>query len=188
MKLTATCKKVLIAIAALAAVVLLLSVIGSLSDGFKNMKPAEWFDKEANPENLYQSLDFAGDDKGMILDGADGVTVELIDDNAIKVRGTSEIDQTVVIGTITLNEHTAYIFDASLDNGSNKSMYMTITAGEEVIESSYTGPVIIHADAFDGATEVTVSLVIAKDCDTNVTLRPVLCPGADIDDAVDFYL
>lgn len=188
MYLTAKAKKILIAIAAFMAAVLLLSVIGSLSDGFKNvLKPQTWFDKEVNEENLYQRLDFYGGENGVILDGADGVTVELTADNSIKVRGTSEVQQTVAIGTLQMDVHTAYIFDSSLDNGSNKSMYMIISAGDEVIASSYTGPVIIPADAFDSATEVTVSLVIAEDCNTNVTLRPVICPGATIDSVVSYY-
>ena len=137
-----------------------------------------------NEDNLWQDVSFAGND-GVILDGADGVTVKLTEDNEVKVDGYAETAQEVLIGTYTLDADTSYVFDSSLNDGSNKTAYMVVKAGETVLAKSYTGPVVISAQESD--TRISVYLVIAEDVNVNVTLRPILCEGESVEDAVKFY-
>ncbi len=137
-----------------------------------------------NEDNLWQEMSFADTD-GVILDGADGVTVKLTEDNEVKVDGYAETAQEVLIGTYTLDADTSYVFDSSLNDGSNKTAYMVVKAGETVLAKSYTGPVVISAQESD--TRISVYLVIAEDVNVNVTLRPILCEGESVEDAVKFY-
>ena len=123
----------------------------------------------------------------MILDGADGVTVKLTDDNELKVNGYAETAQEIKIGTYMLDANTSYVFDSSLNDGSNKTVYMVVKMGATLLCKSYTGPVVISAEKLTTDTEVSVYLVIAEDVNVNCTLRPVLCEGNTINDLVDFY-
>lgn len=139
-----------------------------------------------NEDNLWQDMSFNATDD-VILDGADGVTVKLTGDNELKVDGYAESAQEVLIGTVTLDANTAYVFDSSLDDGSNKSIYMVVKAGGTVLAKSYTGPVVISAEKLTDDTEISVYLMIAEDVNVNETLRPVLCEGESVDDLVKFY-
>ena len=137
-----------------------------------------------NEDNLWQEMTFAGTD-GVILDGADGVTAKLTEDNELKVNGYAETAQEVLVGTYTLEANTSYVFDSSLNDGSNKTVYMVVKANGSVIAKSYTGPVVISARTTD--TQISVYLMIAEDVNVSTTLRPILCEGAVIDDLVSFY-
>ena len=181
-------KKLLLIVVSVMAGLLALAFLGNVTGGFANVfKPDKWTFREPNTDNLWQSVDFAADDDGVIAEGADGVTVELTEDNEIKVKGTAEVAQTIELGKVVLNPHTAYVFDSSLSDGSNKTMYMVIKNGDTEIISSYSGAKVIAADTFTEATEVTISLVIAEGFVANRTLKPILCTGANVADAVDFY-
>lgn len=139
-----------------------------------------------NKDNLWQDVSFADTD-GVIADGADGVTVKLTDDNAVKASGYVETQQEVLIGTYELEAETSYVFDSSLNDGSNKSYYMVVKSGDTVLAKSYTGPVVISAEKLTADTEVSIYLVVAEDVNIDVTLRPVLCEGESSDDLVKFY-
>ena len=139
-----------------------------------------------NEENLWQSVSFTDTD-GVISDGADGVTVKLTEDNELKVNGYAEEAQEVLIGTYTLDANTAYVFDSSLNDGSNKTVYMVVKNGETVLAKSYTGAVVISAEKLTADTEISIYLVIAEDVNVNKTLRPILCEGDNIEDAVSFF-
>ena len=139
-----------------------------------------------NEENLWQDVSFAGND-GVILDGADGVTVKLTDDNELKVNGYAETAQEVLVGTYTLDANTSYVFDSSLNDGSNKTVYMVVKNGSTLLCKSYTGPVVISAEKITADTEVSIYLVVAEDVNVNTTLRPVLCEGDSVNDLIDFY-
>ena len=137
-----------------------------------------------NEDNLWQEMSFNATD-GVILDGADGVTVKLTEDNELKVNGYAETAQEVLVGSYTLEANTSYVFDSSLNDGSNKTVYMVVKANGSVIAKSYTGPVVISARTTD--TQISVYLMIAEDVNVSTTLRPILCEGAVIDDLVSFY-
>lgn len=139
-----------------------------------------------NEDNLWQEMTFNATD-GVILDGADGVTVKLTEDNELKVNGYAEIAQTIAIGTYQLDANTSYVFDSSLSDGSNKTVYMVVKTGDTVLAKSYTGPVMISAGTLESDTTATIYLVIAEDVNVNATLRPILCEGESVDDAVSFY-
>ena len=161
------------------AVALACLTVGAL---FGNM-----FDFHApNKDNLWQDVSF-NDKDGVILDGADGVTVKLTEDNEVKVNGYAETAQEVLIGTYKLESKTAYVFDSSLNDGSNKTLYMVVKNGDTVMAKSYTGPVVISASQLTADTEVSVYLVIAEDVNVNATLRPILCEGESTDELVKFY-
>ncbi|MBQ8357357.1 MAG: hypothetical protein IJX39_06055 [Clostridia bacterium] len=170
-------KRILTAVGMLMLGVLLTVVVSNA------VGVATWNIREANEANLYQSVTFAGTD-GVIASGENGVKIELTDDNEIKVKGTSETDGTYVIGKITLEANTSYIFDSSLTNGSNGTMYMSIMSGETELAKSYSGAVVFTPTS---ATEVQICLYINKDVKTNVTLCPVLCKGTTTGDIVDFW-
>lgn len=137
-----------------------------------------------NEDNLWQEMSFNATDN-VILDGADGVTVKLTEDNEVKVDGYAETAQEVLIGTYTLNANTAYVFDSSLNDGSNKTVYMVVKANGTVIAKSYTGPVVISAREAD--TQISVYLMIAEDVNVSTTLHPILCEGENVEDLVNFY-
>ena len=171
-------------LALLFMVVLIMKATSNLDNLFE---PDEWALKTVNEDNLYQSATFAGDAKGVIANGADGLTVKLDDDNAIKIGGTSEIDQSIRIATYTLKANTSYIFDSDLNDGTNKTYYMVVKAGDVEIAKSYTGPVIISASEITADTEVTINLVVKADVGLSDTLKPILCIGNDTDDIVKYY-
>ena len=137
-----------------------------------------------NEDNLWQEMTFNATD-GVILDGADGVTAKLTEDNELKVNGYAETAQEVLVGSYTLEANTSYVFDSSLNDGSNKTVYMVVKANGSVIAKSYTGPVVISARTTD--TQISVYLMIAEDVNVSTTLRPILCEGAVLDDLVSFY-
>ena len=176
------------AIALVLVAVALCAVLGNLSDGFQK-GPSEWKLREVNPDNLYQTMDFADTD-GVINDGVNGVTVKLGDDNVIKVNGNSGADQAISIGTVTLKANTAYVFSSSMGSTSSKqTMYLSLnnTAGNE-LWAAYTTSVVIPATAITTDMIVTLTLNIAEDVDVdNVSLRPVICVGESADDLIGFY-
>lgn len=139
-----------------------------------------------NADNLWQSATFA-EEGGVICDGADGITVKLTDDNEVKVDGYAETAQEILLGTVELQANTAYVFDGSLNDGSNKTVYMVIKSGSTVLAKSYTGPVVITADKLAMNAEAQIYLVVAEDVTVNVTLRPVICEGETVDELISFY-
>lgn len=170
--------------------VTLAGVLGHITGGFENLfQPSKWVIRAVNENNLYQSLDFA-DEKGVISDGADGITVSLNDDHVIKVSGVSEAAQAHVIGTYTLKANTSYVFDSSLSNGTKGTIYMAVRMvddGEELV-ASYTGPAVISASKLTADTEVEIVVYIADKVSLrNVNLKPILCTGKTADDLVSFY-
>ena len=179
-----------ICLAAILVVGLLIVMIGNLSNGFQDMNPADWDLKVVNEDNLYQQVVFK-EENGILKDanGVKGITVSLTEDNELKVNGTAEGDQRIIVGSITLKAGTSYIFDSSFAKGSQGSMYMTIEneAGTALAES------YVNADVIDGTTltadtVVYVVLHIADDTSiNNVTLRPILCEGNDVNNIEAFY-
>lgn len=175
------------AIAVVLVAVALCAVLGNISEGFQ-IGPSDWKLRKVNADNLYQSMTFQ-DTNGVLENGENGITVKLLEDNVIDVNGTAGTDLTVKIASTTLKKNTAYVFDGSLNDGSNQTMYVTLeTSTGTVVTKSYTGEVVIPASAVTADTEVYLTLHIAKDTAANhVKLRPILCEGADTDDAVAFY-
>ncbi|MBQ8356220.1 MAG: hypothetical protein IJX39_00265 [Clostridia bacterium] len=150
---------------------------------------AEWNVKEVNEDNLYQSLTFA-DANGVIASGEDGISVKLDEeDNTIKVKGTAGADVTYLIGTTTLKAGTSYIFDGSLEEGSNQTIYVSVVnkSTGEVIKSSYRDAVLISADSITADTEVKIEITIKADTTVNETLEIILCEGNDVDEIVNYF-
>ena len=179
-----------ICLAAILLVGVLVVLVGNLSKGFQDMDPNNWEIRTVNEDNLYQQAEFL--ETNGILDqanGIEGITVKVTEDNELKVNGTAEGDQRIVVGSFTLKAGTSYIFDSSYKTGSRGTMYMTIEneAGQALAES------YVNADVIDGTsiTEDTVVYVVLHIADDtsidNVTLRPILCEGNDVDNIVTFY-
>lgn len=181
----------LTAVALVLVAVTVTALIGNLSGGFQK-GIGDWSVREVNKNNLYQSLIFADTD-GVYASGENGVSIKLKDDNVIKVSGTAEATEekgmVYNIGSTTLRANTSYVFDSSLNDGSNGTIYMSIVNSSTgtVIASSYRGPVLISAKDITEDVGVHIELVIKNDTDVNVTLRPILCVGNSIDDVIDFY-
>ena len=178
--------KIFVVVAILIAGVLLVA-LGNVTGGFQNLHPDDWVFREVNPDNLYHSLTFADTD-GVIANGANGITVELGECNELLVTGTAEGAQSVNIGTYKLKANTAYVFDSSLSDGSNGTVYMAVVnASGDAIASSYKDAVVIPASALATDMTVTIVLKIADEFKVNKTLKPILCEGASVSDAVSFY-
>ena len=181
-------KKILAVVGIVLAAVMLCAVIGNVTGGFENLfKPDEWTFRSVNEDNVYQSFAFADKD-GVINDGVNGITVKLDEYNAVKVKGTSEGDQAIIIASGTLKANTTYVFDSSLDDGSGKTIYMSIVdESGEVLAASYTGAVVV--DALSADTTVYVKLNVAADYEAKytITLKPILCVGESADDLIKFF-
>lgn len=175
----------LTAIALVLIAVTLTSVLVRVSDGF-DKKFSDWSFKELNEDNLYQSLSFADTD-GVFASGEDGITVELLEDNVLKVKGEAESTKTYTIGSITLKQGQSYVFDSGLKNGTKGTVYMSIreTSTDSVLASSYSGPVVVSAQ--DSDTAVTIELTVVKDTSLNLSVKPVFCIGNKTDDIVNYY-
>lgn len=173
-------------IAVILIAVSLSALLGNMTGGFQD-SISEWSPYEVNEENLYQQLDFA-DDKGVLANGADGITAKLGDDNVIRVSGTAEKDIKIVIGTYTLKQGVSYVLDSSYNEGSRGGMYMCFekSNGEEYA-ACYTDEYIISGSSLDSDMTVTLVLKIADGTKVNEKLKPVLCEGIDADDLVKFY-
>lgn len=177
----------LTAIALVLVAVTISAVLVNISDGF-DKDLADWSFREVNEENLYQTLTFNAEDAdGIHANGEMGIYIERLEDNELKVEGTADETMSVAIGTITLKAGQSYVFDSSLSNGSAGSVYMSVKSGETALASSYRDAVVFTVPSGDGDVTVTIYLHIAKDCDVNKTLKPILCIGTETDDAVKFY-
>ena len=180
--------KILLACIAMVAVAAVLIVmLGKVTAGFQNWDTDEWKLLQNNPENLYHSLEFQ-DVNGVIADGSNGISVKLDDENhSVRISGTAEADGSYLIGTTTLKANTTYVFDGGLDNGTNKTICVSIVnaSNDEIVKTSYTGPVLVSDILSD--TEVKIVVTIAEETSVNVTIRPVLCVGSTVEDVVSFY-
>ena len=181
-----TKNKIFVIVAILIAGVLLVA-LGNVTGGFQNLHPDDWVFREVNPDNLYHSLTFADTD-GVIANGSNGITVELGECNELCVTGTAEGAQTINVGTYKLKANTAYVFDSSLTNGTNGTIYMELlnVSGQKLV-ASYNGAEVIPASALASDVTVTVVLKIADEFEVNKTLKPILCEGTSASDAVSFY-
>ena len=176
----------LTAVALVLVAVTVTALIGNLSGGFQN-GVSDWKLREVNEDNLYQSLTF-GDTNDVWASGEYGISVKLKDDNVIKVSGTAQDDLEYNIGSIPLKAGTTYVFDGSLKDGSNGTAYLRIVdENGGTLATSYQGPVLITPDKLTQDTNAVIWLYIMDETELNVTLRPVLCEGASIDDVIDFY-
>lgn len=174
-------------VACVMAAVFGIVLLGNITSGFQNLNPADWELRSVNEANLYQQMAFAEED-GVFADGADGITVKLNeDDNSLKIDGCAEIDKAIAIGSVTLKANTDYLFDASLNNGTNKTVYAQLVDAEgTVIAKSYTGPVVIAALAEE--TDVTLQIVVKADTSLRrLTLKPIICEGNDVDNIIGYY-
>lgn len=170
----------------LAAILLLGALIiwlGSATQGFMN-----WDIHAPNEDNLYQKVSFADDD-GIIGNNKYGVTVKLTEDNELKLNGKAEQDLEIVVGTYTLEANTSYIFDSSLNKGSEGTIYMALlNASETAIAESYNGAAVIDAEDLTEDTVVQIVIYVAEGTSVdNIKLRPILCEGDDVDNIVKFY-
>ena len=174
----------LTAVALVLVAVTVTALIGNLSGGFQK-GVSDWKLREVNEDNLYQSLTFLDDD-GVFASGENGISAKLDDDNVIKVSGTADADSDIEIGKITLKAGTSYVFESSLRDASNKTVYMSVVKASDksVIKSSYESPILTSVSE---DTEVIIVLTIKAETKVNATLRPVLCKATSVDDVIDFY-
>ena len=166
----------------------LLVVLIKVSDGFQ-MGFEDWKFRKVNEDNLWQTMSFSGtDDNDMLVNGDNGISLKLTEDNVLKVNGTAEQALEYRIGSITLKANTSYVFDSSF-KGSTNTMYMKIVLanGGTLLKACYGGAVVIPASTLTADTAVEIYLVIANETEANVSLKPVLCVGTSTDDLVDFY-
>lgn len=151
------------------------------------------FVRSVNKDNLWQDATFAGGVNGgddTICDGADGIIVKVTKYNEIVVKGCAEKDMKLLIASVPLKSETRYVFDSSLNDGSNGTVYMVMEDSTNSVTEykSYTGPVVIEEDSWSDSPHMfDVYLVIKKDTEINKTLRPVICEGDHINDLVSFF-
>ena len=179
-KMKSKTKKWIGAIALVLVAVALSALLGNLTGGFQNGVTLY----EVNDDNLYQSVAFADKD-GVFADGAKGVFAELDEDNVIHVKGTAEDALTITIGTYTLKAGTSYVFDSSYE-GSQGSAYMALVSGDTEYPC-YKSATVIPGNSIGSDMQVTLVLKIAKGCELNEKLKPVLCEGTAVADLVTFY-
>ena len=181
-------KKILAVVGIVLASVMLCAVLGNISGGFENiLKPDKWTFRTVNEDNIYQSFTFGAVD-GVINDGENGITVKLEEYNVLKVKGTSEGKQAIIIASGTLKADTAYVFDSSLDDGSAKTIYMTVENTDgEVIAASYTGPVKVPVQTADTTVYIKLHVEAEHEIKGTLTLKPVICVGESADDLVKFF-
>lgn len=165
-----------------------LILLGNVSKGFQNMNPSEWSIVEVNEDNLYQAFTFV-DDEGYLAKGENGLTVKLDDENVVKVNGTAEIDDTILVGTYTLKAGTSYVFDSGVE-GSKGTVYLRLTnsANSAEVKSCYNSAVVISGNEIAQDITVNLEIVVAEGTDIdNLKIKPVLCVGSAADDLVNFY-
>ena len=180
-------KIILACIACIAVAALLVVMLGKVTQGFQNWETDEWRLLQNNPDNLYHSLDFTAEN-GVIADGSNGISAKLDDENhSVRISGTAEADGSYLIGTTTLKANTTYVFDGGMDNGTKKTAYVSVinASTDEVIATSYTGPVLINDITAD--IEIKIMVTVMEEASVNATLRPILCVGATVDDMVAYY-
>lgn len=176
-------KRIIMVVALFAAAVLLLVIIGKASSGFTDFENMAL--RRVNDKNLWQQFTMSGTD-GVIVNGSDGVTIKVNDDKQIKINGTAEQTITAVIATGKLAANTSYVFDASLKNGSNGTVYVSVrTADGTNLVDCYRGYVTIPAADTERAVEVVVTIV--KGPGNSLTLEPVLSAGSEKADLVSFW-
>ena len=182
-------RRFLTIVAVVLASVTLCGFIVSISDGGENFfKPSEWSFREVNEDNLFQQLMFTDtDDDGVMIDGRDGVTVTLTDDNTLKIKGTAEADINQVIGSVALEAGQSYVFDSSLNEGTAGTIYMSVQIGSYTV-NSFSGPVLIEGGKIADGQSATITLHIKDEYEVGrIELKPVLCKGTSTKDIVDFY-
>lgn len=180
-------KYFLITVAIVAVFALGIVALGKVTVGFQNWNTDEWSLLQNNPDNLYHSLNFSAEN-GIVADGSNGISVKVDEDNhSVRISGTAEADGSYLIGTTTLKANTTYVFDGGMDNGTSKTACVSVinASTDEVIKSSYTGPVLISDIVAD--TEIKIMVTVMEEASLNITIRPVLCVGSTVDDVVNYY-
>ena len=186
-KMNIRTRNILITIGIVAVAALLIVMLGKVTVGFQNWETDEWSLLQNNPDNLYHSLNFTAEN-GVIADGSNGISVKLDDENhSVRISGTAEADGSYLIGTTVLKANTTYVFDGGMDNGTKKTAYVSVinASTDEVIATSYTGPVLIKDITAD--TEIKIMVTVMEEASLNLTIRPFLCVGSTIDDVVSYF-
>lgn len=160
-------------------------LVGNL--GVQALNPAKWEFRSVNDENLYQAMTFADDE--FLANGENGLTVSIDEDRVIKVKGTAEENDVILVGTYKLEAGKSYVFDSNI-NGSKGSVYLRLvdTATDEEIKSCYNTTVVISGNDISTETNVRLEIVVAEDTSfNNLKIKPVLCIGTSVEDLVDYY-
>ena len=164
----------------LAVAMLVVGVVGFLSNGFTNGDVNSWV-KERNPDNL---LDYTMPVENLIR--ADGTIVNIAKDGTILVTGEIAEDSetwTYELGDVILPAGT---YNLTCSNKCNKNNY--------IIKGTYTDGTTktIYSDISDEntftltkETVVTFSFEIYKEGNINIEARPVLAQGLK---PIDFYV
>lgn len=169
-----------IIVAAILAIVMLVSWIGNLSGGFDNMNPADWQLYDRNENNLIGAEALVEE-----FDNGNGFTIKRNDDGSLSINGKNESTeaQNIELGTIELEPGT-YTFTTGKDgknkDATNQYFNMALVNGDIVHTADFGGTITVTTK-----TTYTVRLTLGGEKSfTYRTLYPTLVAG---DDAEGFY-
>lgn len=153
----------------------LVTLLGWLTQGFTTVNLKDRFAKERNEANKIAKTDI------VLKDGkhANGITVKVNDDGSVTLSGTASEDLSLTYANVKLAAGT-YTFTGA-QNGSTGTYYMTASNNGTTTISDFAG------NTFTLSAQATSEIVIhiKKDAKLfNVTLYPVLYTG---DTEVEFY-
>lgn len=178
MRLKPRTKRIIAFAAAVLVITMILSVLGSLSDGFQNWDTATWQLRDRNEDNLL-SGNFTDYNKG------DGITATAKNDGTIILDGEykGSADNIVIpVETLSLPKGTYTFTGAPNGSTSTYNLQLTYNSGSDVVYADFDGNTFTIPD---GGATVTVQIVVYPDCKiNNVRIRPVLVEGSE---AGDFY-
>ena len=156
--------------------------IGAIAGGMGILK----LDKETakdkllpkiNPDNLYSNVEMA------LTDGNDGNGIVIEVDKrtgAITLDGTAEEDLTYTIGTVKLNAGEYYL--TAVDGASQKTVYVSATAGEKTTNFDFTPNNVFTVDADETTLTLTINVAYGTKLD-NVKILPCIA----VEEGVSFY-
>ena len=160
-------------------------LVGNL--GVQALNPAKWEFRSVNDDNLYQAMTFADDE--FLANGEKGLTVSIDENRVIKVKGTAEENDVILVGTYKLEGGKSYVFDSNI-KGSKGSVYLRLvnTANDEEIKSCYNTSVVISGNEIPSDVNVRLEIVVAEGTSlNNLKIKPVLCIGTSAEDLVEYY-
>lgn len=152
-----------------------VTAIGGITNGFDNMNPTSWFEKQANPDNLIK-VDAEDYISSQTL--LSGVEIDVKDNGVIKVTGEASQAGSVQIASVQLEPGT-YTISGLKDASSTKCALVVKYGNGDVAFAGLESQTFVIAQA----ETVTVHLNWTEGYDfgkvIGTEVKPVLVSGAE---------
>lgn len=164
-----TAKRVILILCCILATVFLVSIIGSVTNGFDDLfNPSEWNAKEINQDNLIKKSLYTISTESH----PEGIDVTVNDDGLIRVKGENKTDEDFSLDICTVSLPAGkYTFTSGVAGCSASKYYL--------IAGTYYADFNNNTFELTTETELTVSMIVKPGEKISTTFSPVIVPGEE---------